>query len=177
MKAKKQEKNFKTWMDRHRALIFKIVRSYCSHREDQEDLFQEISTQLWKSVPSFKAESSETTWIYRVSLFRAMSWTRTEKRRREGWEEIRVAVEAMREESKRENPRLSWLYEQIHLLPEIDRSLCLLLLDGYSYREMADILGLSENHVGVKINRIKKKITKRFDAPQSNLKENIAHGN
>lgn len=150
-------------MDRHQALVFKVVRAYARNREDQEDLFQEIVTQLWTSIPKFRAESSETTWIYRVALFRAMSWTRKEKRRREGWNLLRDAELIIRDESRNEDSRLIWLYEKIHQLPEVERSLSLLLLDGYSYKEMANILGLSESNIGVKINRIKKTLTQHAE--------------
>jgi len=59
------------------------------------------------------------------------------------------------------NPQLEWLYEQISLLDEIDRSLTLLMLDGFSYREIGDTTGISQNYVGVKLNRIKKRLTEQ----------------
>ena len=65
------------------------------------------------------------------------------------------------EDNTQTDPRLDWLYNQIAQLNEIDRSLTLLLLDGYSYKEMAEIIGISESNVGVKINRIKKSLTNK----------------
>ena len=59
-----------------------------------------------------------------------------------------------------DNERVAWLYAEIKKLNEIDRSLTLLLLDGCSYREMAEIMGISENNIGVKIHRIKKQLVK-----------------
>jgi RNA polymerase sigma-70 factor (ECF subfamily) len=53
------------------------------------------------------------------------------------------------------DPRVEWLYQQIAQLKDVDRSVALLLLDGFSYKEIAAITGLTESNVGVKINRIK----------------------
>ena len=124
-------------------------------------MFQEITIQIWKSIPNFRNESSEATWIYRVALFSAIAWTRKEKKHNSGIESIAEMELVHSENSNLNDPRLDWLYEQIAKLNEIDRSLTLLLLDGYSYKEMAEIIGISESNVGVKINRIKKSLTQK----------------
>jgi RNA polymerase sigma-70 factor, ECF subfamily len=77
-----QNKIFEDWLNRHKALIFKIVRAYTKDAMDRDDLFQEITIQLWRSVPTFRAESAVSTWIYRISLNTAMTWTRKEKKHR-----------------------------------------------------------------------------------------------
>ena len=122
-------------------------------------MFQEITIQVWKSIPNFRNESSEATWIYRVALFSAIAWTRKEKKHNSEIEPIAEMELVHSENNELNDPRLDWLYEQIARLNEIDRSLTLLLLDGYSYKEMAEIIGISESNVGVKINRIKKSLT------------------
>ena len=172
MKRQEQERVFNAWMADHKGLIYKVVRAYTISGPDQEDLFQEIAAQLWFSIPNFKGKSAETTWIYRVALFCSMSWTKKEKRRREGKGAYKHEQSFLSLHQEQEHPRLTWLYEQINELSSVDRSLTLLLLDGYSYKEMAAILGLSESNVGVKINRIKKSLTEK-----SNQLEETDHGN
>jgi RNA polymerase sigma-70 factor (ECF subfamily) len=107
----------------------------------------------------FEGDSAPSTWIYRVALNTAISWSRKEIRRRDTTDALDSAEAALRPGSEAIDPRLHWLYEQIAQLSEIDRSLTLLLLDGFSYREMADALGMSESNVGVRIHRIKAQLT------------------
>lgn len=152
MKDDQQQQIFKEWLSSHKGLIFKIVRAYTLAPEDQDDLFQEIIIQVWNSVPAFRNESSVVTWLYRISLNTAIKWKRKEKRYfREGEFEAPIL-----QDNKHADERIAWLYEEIHKLDEIDRSITLLLLDGFSYKEIAAIIGITENNVGVKINRIKK---------------------
>jgi len=156
MKAGEQQQIFKTWLKKHKGLLFKVVRAYAFIPDDQYDLFQEIALQLWNSIPNFRGDAADTTWIYRVALYAAIAWTRKEKKHSKvnfwtDWDE-QIIIEPQ----KTSDDRLDWLYEQIGQLNKIDRSLTLLLLDGFSYKEMAKILGISESNVGVKINRIKK---------------------
>jgi len=90
----------------------------------------------------------------------AISWTRKELRRRDKFKEALDGDEAaLRPNDSEIDPRLDWLYDEITQLNELDRSLTLLLLDGFSYKEMADALGMSETNVGVRIHRIKAYLT------------------
>ena len=115
------------------------------------------------------SESGVTTWIYRVALYSAIAWTRRERKHHNGKQPLTEAEYTLTETTKFKDNRLDWLYEQIAQLNEIDRSLTLLLLDGFSYKEMAAILGISESNVGVKINRIKKHLTQKSQ-------ETVNHG-
>jgi RNA polymerase sigma-70 factor (ECF subfamily) len=149
---------FNQWIDQHKALIFKIVRAYGDTAMDQDDLFQEISIQVWRSVPVFRNESAVTTWIYRIALNTAISWVTKERKYRNTNNALDNMPDVLAHPHKPVNEQLTWLYNAIHGLDEIDRSLALLLLDGFSYKEMAVILGISVSNVGVKINRIKKQL-------------------
>lgn len=168
MTEKRQREIFEEWIDRHKALVFKVVRAYAFAPHDHDDLFQEIAIQLWRSVPNFRGDSAVTTWIYRVALNTAVKWTRSERKHHENRSSTENVASILRE--RRDAPRddrLDWLYEEIGKLDEIDRSLTLLMLDGFSYREMSDILGISESHVGVKIHRIKKHLINQSEKDDS----------
>ena len=142
------------WIDAHKAILFKVARAYGATNSDCEDLFQEIALQLWHSVKAWRGDCEATTWIYRVALNTALAWRRKERRHRQGLQDIEDATGLLVAPSSRD-PRLDWIYQRIAELDEGNRALALLMLDGFSYRDMGQILGLSESNVGVKINRIK----------------------
>lgn len=149
---------FNEWLDKHKALIFKIVRAYGRSAMDQDDLFQEITIQVWRSIPSFRHESAVTTWIYRIALNTAISWVNKERKYRATNGVMENIPDVLSPKNIPVDEQLAWLYEAIHALDEIDRPVALLLLDGFSYKEMAVILGVTVSNVGVKINRIKKQL-------------------
>ena len=155
MEAIEQKRIFDRWLNEHKGIFFKIVRAYAFTPDDQDDLFQEISLQVWKSIPDFRGESKASTWIYRVALYSAYVWVRSEKKRPKTTPLLNVERTLVMKDQV-EDGRITWLYNQIGQLEPIDRSVCLLMLDGYKYREIADLLGISESSVGVKIHRIKK---------------------
>ena len=155
MTENEQQHIFETWLEQHKALIFKVVRAYAFTAMDQDDLFQEIVIQVWHSIPRFRQESAVTTWIYRISLNTAIKWGRKERKQYPA-ETLEHIQHVLQENKIQVDERLVWLYEEISRLDEIDRSITLLLLDNFSYKEMAYILGITESNVGVKINRIKK---------------------
>jgi RNA polymerase sigma-70 factor (ECF subfamily) len=145
---------FEGWIGAHKAILFKVARAYGMSHADREDLFQEIALQLWHSVEAFRGDAAPTTWIYRVALNTAMTWRRKERKHGSGRQDL-DAVSGLLAEPEIRDPRLEWIYARIAELDEVNRSLALLMLDGFSYRDMSQILGLGESNVGVKINRIK----------------------
>jgi RNA polymerase sigma-70 factor (ECF subfamily) len=145
------------WLSLHKGIIFKIVRVYALNAMNQDDLFQEIVIQVWKSIPSFRQKASVTTWLYRISLNTAIKWTKKERKHHNA-ETLDNVQHILQENKIQADERLTWLYEEIQQLDEIERSITLLLLDGFSYKEMASILGITESNIGVKINRIKKQL-------------------
>ncbi|MBN8855258.1 MAG: RNA polymerase subunit sigma-70 [Sphingobacteriales bacterium 50-39] len=160
MTSQEQEHIFRDWLEQYKGLFFKIVRTYTVTAMDMDDLFQEIVIQVWRSIPVWKKNCAVSTWIYRIAINTALSWTRKEKRRRQT-EDLETAQVLLMEPVLVADERLAWLYEEIHQMDVIDRSMALLLLEGFSYKEMAVIMGITESNVGVKINRIKKKLIVR----------------
>lgn len=139
----------------HQALIHKICRMYRDTPEDQEDLFQEIIYQLWKSYPKFQGKSKISTWMYRIGLNTAMASFRKNKVKLlysdtvPDKNSLPETAEYWREEL---------LFSAIRQLSDDERALIGLYLDDFSYVEIAEIIGISENNIGVRLNRIKKKL-------------------
>ncbi len=170
MTAVEQQKMFEEWLKGHKSLLFKVVRAYTFTLDDQDDLFQDICLQVWRSVPNFKNESAVSTWLYRIALNTAFKWIRKEKKRQDS-HKAKEGIEHLLHESQVDHDeRLDWLYTEIKKLDEVDRSITLLMLDGYSYKEIAEMVGISVNNIGVKINRIKKRLIVRSETYEKDLK-------
>ncbi len=157
---------FRRWLDAHLGLILKVVRG-CAAPQDQDDLFQDVCLQVWRSIPAFRGEARETTWIYRVAFNTALAWRRGERRRREGHDtflklEVLPQAQPSHAEALPEQEIIQQLYTAIRQLPKVDASLALMHLDGLSYADMAEVLGISENYIGVKLNRIRKQLAEQL---------------
>src|SRR5882724_5513446 len=130
---------FGQWIEAHKAILFKVARAYGSAHADREDLFQEIALQVWHSVDAFRGDAAVTTWIYRVALNTALAWKRKERRHGDGRQDLETTAHLLISPPARDL-RLDWIYQKISELDEVNRSVALLLLDGFSYHEMAEIL-------------------------------------
>lgn len=154
---------FKTWIEEHRGIFVKVARSYTSTPADMDDLQQEMKLQLWTSMPSFQGSAKPSTWIYRVCLNTALSWRRGNVRRENRLQraiapEHLSAIPATASHDPDEGEMVEKLYAAIHTLPMFDRALMLMALDGLAYREIAEITGLTENHVGVSLTRARRRL-------------------
>ncbi|MEO9481794.1 MAG: RNA polymerase sigma factor [Ekhidna sp.] len=158
MKESEQRKIFDEWLAGYRALLFKIIRAYAYTSDDQNDLFQDVCIQVFRSIPNFRGSSAVSTWLYRIALNTAIKWSTKEKKHVMGHHEVEKMTNVLIVSDEAKDERVGWLYNQIKQFNEIDRSLTLLLLDGYSYKEMSEMMGISESNIGVKIHRIKKQL-------------------
>ncbi len=157
------ESLFASWLQEHRGIVVKVTRAYAPNATDAADLEQELLLQLWKSLPSYTGQAKASTWIYRVCLNTALKWRRSTTRREEriepGHETAEFAAPAPSPaESAGDREVLERLYAAIQAMPAFDRALVLLMLDGLAYREIAEITGLTENHVGVALTRARKRL-------------------
>jgi RNA polymerase sigma-70 factor (ECF subfamily) len=158
------ESLFTNCLVEHGGIVLKVARAYTLTPEDCQDLVQEILLQAWRSMPTFRRECGTSTWLYRVALNTSLSWHRKERRRRTSHEPI-FAVDGLAAtgpdsaQQAAEREAVDRLYTAIRQLPKADAALMLLHLDDFTYRQMADVLGISETHVGVKLNRAKKALT------------------
>jgi RNA polymerase sigma-70 factor (ECF subfamily) len=157
------EVQFVDWLREHRNILLKVAGSFAEQPAAKADLFQDMAVELWRSLPAFKGQSKPSTWIYRVCLNTAMTWRRTEQKRRRLHSPLDLVPELNcglplpgRREEKDEIVRR--LYQAVKALPKGERSLVILLLDELSYREISEITGMTENHVGVALTRVRTKL-------------------
>lgn len=139
-------------------LIYKVTKVYTNSREDEQDLYQEIVYQLWKSFGSFRNESKISTWMYRIALNTAIAHLNQEKKKG-GYipiDELLLNKPDQNDTLKEE--RIEILYTQIRKLDTIEKGIILLYLDGKSYDEIASITGFSATNVGTRLGRIKQKL-------------------
>jgi RNA polymerase sigma-70 factor (ECF subfamily) len=163
MSPSDQASLFESWLEEHCGIVVKIVRSFAPAPTDAADLQQEMLLQLWTSLSSYAGQAKPSTWIYRVCLNTALTWRRGTvrwARRIEPEADIGAlaAATASPAEHVGDEEVLGQLYAAIHALPMFDRALVLLALDGLAYREIAEITGLTENHVGVSLTRARQRL-------------------
>ena len=161
MSADEQAALFRAWVEQYAGLMGRVARVYAVTEVDCQDLVQEVLFQIWRSIPRFEGKASASTWIYRVALNTALAWQRKDRRRKDHFSaldevpETAVAVIGSAD-GVREPEIVEQLYAAIRQLPKAEAALVLLYLDDLSYREMAEVLGISESNVGVKLNRARK---------------------
>lgn len=164
------QSDFQHIIDQHYGILYKIGRAYTQDQADFEDLYQEMLIQLWQSFPRFQGNSKLSTFIYRVALNTALTHQRKAKRQPNA---LRLEDQVYRlpdnssdeaEVEQRRHTQVNMLYECINELKKEDRAIILLHLEGNSYEEMADILGITVNNIGVRLLRVKKRLQKRLMA-------------
>jgi RNA polymerase sigma-70 factor (ECF subfamily) len=153
---------FSRVLEDNKQKILRICRVYAANLEDQRDVYQEVALNIWKSLPSFRQDSNIDTWVYRICLNVCMQYAfklRKERRNRVDIEGITISDEVADKDGDQENrEKTKLLFKCLAMLNETEKSLILLYLDELSHKDIANILGLSENHVAVKLARIKKKL-------------------
>lgn len=148
------EKEFVEIVNKHQALIYKVCHLYADNPADVEDLFQEIVANLWQAYPRFDGRAKVSTWMYRVALNTAITQLRHRKRR----PQVQALDHTIGREVQLFDEQSQQLYAAIKQLNPIEKAIITLYLDGYSYHEIAETMGITENYVGVRINRIKDKL-------------------
>lgn len=153
-----KESEFVLIIKRNEGVIFKITTFYTDTKADQQDLYQDIVYQLWKSFESFRGESKISTWMYRIALNTAL--TRIKKKKKEGRSVSieKMVMQQMENHDEVFEERLRALYQQIGRLNVLEKGIMLLLLEGKKYEEIAEITGISPSNVGTRISRIKQKM-------------------
>ncbi|MGC1391816.1 MAG: RNA polymerase sigma factor [Bacteroidales bacterium] len=155
MDIQKLQTDFIELIENNKKMIYKVSHMYCDSTIDKKDLFQDIISNLWISYPTFQNKSKISTWIYKVSLNTAITWFRDYTKQSRSIEYTNLIPNLEDEADNTTHELYDQLYSAINSLGKIDRAVILLLLDEYSYEEIAEIIGISRTNVATKISRIK----------------------
>jgi RNA polymerase sigma-70 factor, ECF subfamily len=142
------------------------------HDQDvRNDLFQEIVLQLWKSFGSFRGEAKITTWMYRIALNTAISGYRKSTRlvKTEDLQEMHfnISEQYAGDEKDEDIQKLQWAIRQ---LSEIERAMIMMALEEIQYDEIAEAIGITQNNVRVRMNRIREKLRKLMWANSNGIR-------
>ncbi|MFH6945666.1 RNA polymerase sigma factor [Flavobacterium sp. FlaQc-50] len=155
---KEKEKEFLNRIERHKGILYKVSKMYMDTADDQQDLFQEIVCQLWKSYESFRNESQFSTWMYRVAINTAIVFLKKEKRKVDKYEIASENIKEEEDDSHIKESQIDHFYKAVQKLEKIDKAIIFYQLEGFSHREIGDNLGISEGNARVKLNRAKEKL-------------------
>ena len=150
-------------VEQHRKILFKIAAAYADSEADRQDLVQETVVQLWRAYPRFDRRARFSTWMYRVALNVALSHARERQRRSRRTVAIDEAVLERVAAPPAHDAALAEVHALLAGLPELDRALVLLHLEGHAHDEVGEILGISASNVGTRLGRIKQKLRQGDD--------------
>lgn len=158
---KELEHQFVTNLEQNQNIVHKICRIYTNDQAGHNDLFQEITIQLWKAYPKFRGDAKFSTWMYRVALNTAITLYRKKKRgiQTTDYDSVHFRIQAEEYDGAVEK-QLSLLYSAVKELNDIDKALVFLYLEDKNYKEISETLGISEVNARVKMNRVKTKLKK-----------------
>lgn len=146
----------------NKAKIFRICRAYAQDEEGQKDLFQEVVFNLWQSMDTFRGKAHINTWIYRVALnvcMRSRLQIQKKQNTQVPLESITFHYATDEKDHLEEKEARALLFRCIATLKEADKALLILYLEDMPYKEIASVAGITENHVAVKLKRIKEKLS------------------
>jgi RNA polymerase sigma-70 factor (ECF subfamily) len=158
-----RRQQFVELVEAHQGILHRICSIYGKSIEDRQDLFQEMVLQLWRSYPSFGGRSSFTTWMYRVALNTALLERRRAARRPDLSQGGEAELANVPAETPPPAPEVALLRGCIQELPSLDRAVVLLHLEGSSYDEISEIIGLSRTNVSVRLVRLKERLRRALE--------------
>ena len=154
MRRKEKEYQFNEIISMHGDGLYRICKAYLYDATLSQDLYQEVLLNIWKSLSSFQGKSSIKTWLFRIAINTTISFNKKQSRRKEKEDSIEVNIST----SNESNELLEKMYSAIQQLADHDKRLIGLFLEGFSYKEISSITGMTTNLVGIKLNRIKEKL-------------------
>ena len=163
-----KETRFKQIIEENGAKINSICRYYCPNAEDQKDMVQEVLVNIWKSLDKFRGESTISTWIYRIAVNTSLSFTgKTYRHLKLYIDKDPLGMNILLDDGDLEakfktEEQLEQLEISLNQLSVIDKALISLVLEGLTLREIADVIGLTEPNVKVKIHRIKEQLKQQL---------------
>ena len=164
MKSQK-ELQFEGLYQSHKDKVYRLCLGFVREKELANDLFQEILIKIWRHLDSFKGESEISTWIFRIAYNTALTYFSRKKKKDEKQTEMSENLDLSEPEDygQEQEIRIQMLYDAISELPELDRVIATLFLENTPYKVIAEISGISENYVAVKVNRIKTVLTQKLN--------------
>lgn len=150
------EKIFLEQIRSSQGIIYKLVNLYANTGEEKKDLYQEVLLHAWKAWPAFRGESQFSTWLYRICLNTIL--TQKRKPSRVDYRETLPDIPHQPGNPIEINHEIQHLQHAIRQLAETDRAIISMHLDGYENPEIAATLGITSNHVAVKLHRIKQQL-------------------
>ncbi|MDZ7772834.1 MAG: sigma-70 family RNA polymerase sigma factor [Balneolaceae bacterium] len=165
MNRKEFEQEFIDKVMDAQGIVHKVCGMYCDDEEDRKDLFQDILINLWKSYPSFRGDSKFSTWMYRVSLNVAIQRLRkSNKEKEDATQPIDLDAMASPPEENLPEKELQMMHTAIEQLSDVEKAIVMLYLDEKGNEEIAEVMGISQNYVRVKMTRIREKLKKMVEA-------------
>lgn len=152
------QQEFLKLLHQHKGILYKISRMYFDFTEDQNELIQEMTYQLWKSYQNFKGNSQFSTWMYRVCLNTALTFFKSENRKQDKYELHQNYDVAEENYDPHKEEQLKYFYDAIQELNKVEKALIFLFLEGMSHKDISENLGISEVNARVKLNRTKEKL-------------------
>ena len=164
MNTQQNKDRFINIISQNKKLIYKVCNSYCRNADDRQDLVQEVIIRLWQAFDKYDDRYKLSTWMYRIALNTAISHYRSGKRRNESTIPLTEHLIDIADDNSGAylDDNVKQLYTFINQLDELNRALMILYLDDNSYREIADILGISETNVATRISRVKQNLKQQF---------------
>jgi len=158
------ERKFLELVNGNRDRILRVCRVYAWNSADQDDLYQEILCQIWRGLPALKQNNFANTWLYRVGINTAISFVRKRASRLDrivhfDHADLTRAIESRQTAEDKTDDRMAGLYNAIYKLNPIEKALVTLFLEGLTYEQIAEAIGISANNVGVMLHRAKKKLS------------------
>lgn len=152
------QQEFLKLLHQHKGILYKISRMYFDYTEDQNELIQEMTYQLWKSYQNFKGNSQFSTWMYRVCLNTALTFFKSENRKQDKYELHDHYDRVDDDNSYQKEEQLKYFYDAVQELNKVEKALIFLFLEGMSHKDISENLGISEVNARVKLNRTKEKL-------------------
>ena len=163
----RKEERFNLLVKENQQKILRICKYYASVAEDQKDIYQEILVNIWKSLESFRGEALESTWVYRIALNTAMGFAGKEFRRMKivldvGEKSLLNLISEEDSDVKLREDQLKMLQIHLNQLTIIEKAIMSLVLEDLSSKEIAEIIGITEPNIRVKIHRIKETLREQM---------------
>ncbi|MGK0390928.1 MAG: RNA polymerase sigma factor (sigma-70 family) [Maribacter sp.] len=165
MHSSKRKEQFIEMLKKHKKILYKVIYSYCKNPEDRKDLEQEIVVQLWKSMSYYDEKYELSTWIYKVAMNVSISFYREGAKRTKNTAPLDDYIFQISDDngkSEELSHRKQLLHNFISQLDELNRAIMLLYLEDYGYKEIAEVIGITETNVATKISRIKQELRNDF---------------